>query len=245
MAYKMVVTMISKTKFALVPTVLAPTVLAVALLIPGMASACSSCGCTLTSDWESQGLTATPGLRFDLRYDYLNQNQLRASGHAVDRSTLSYPADREIEEKTRNHYVTLGVDYSPNADWGLSLSLPYIDRYHETIAPGDTRISASQSKAVGDIRDSPPATLLAYNLALNCRPDAFTIISTAAPKATYPKCRAIPLTAAFNPAPAPPTRWSDFIILAASARIGIILFREWRKSRCIPARITSQGFPST
>jgi hypothetical protein len=122
------------------------------LMFSGEALACSSCGCAFTSDWESQGLTATPGLRFDLRYDYLNQADLRSGQHSVDRAIISFPTEREIEEKTRNHYVTLGVDYSPNSDWGLSLSLPYIDRAHETIAPGDTTLSASTSKAVGDAR---------------------------------------------------------------------------------------------
>lgn len=127
-------------------------ILGAGLLTFGAAQACSSCGCTLTSDWESQGLTSSPGLRFDLRYDYLNQTDLRSGGHRVDRATISLPDAREIEQKTRNNYVTLMADYSPNPEWGFSLHLPYIDRYHETFAPGDVEISTSDSKGIGDIR---------------------------------------------------------------------------------------------
>lgn len=122
------------------------------VLTPISALACSSCGCTFTSDWDAQGLTSEPGLRFDLRYDYLNQKQLRSGGDIVDRSAISLPTDREIEQKTRNNYVTLGVDYNPNQEWGINAQLPYIDRYHTTIAAGDTEVSSSHGKNIGDFR---------------------------------------------------------------------------------------------
>lgn len=126
--------------------------LGAAIFMAPAAMACSSCGCPFTSDWDSQGLTASPGLRFDLRYDFLNQTELRSGGHSVDPSSLAVPSHNEIERKTRNNYVALTADYSPDADWGFSVQLPYIDRYHETFAPGDIALSTSQSKDLGDIR---------------------------------------------------------------------------------------------
>jgi hypothetical protein len=46
----------------------------------------------------------------------------------------------------------LGFDYSPNVNWGINLQLPYFDRYHTTIAPGDTEISTSHTESIGDVR---------------------------------------------------------------------------------------------
>jgi hypothetical protein len=139
--------MISKNKYFL-----GGIFLGIGVLMASAVLACSSCGCPLTSDWESQGLTATPGLSFDLRYDYLNQTDLRSGGHGIDRASISLPPDSEVEGKTRNHYATLMADYSPNQAWGFSVHLPYIDRYHETFAPGDDVISTSKSRDVGDMR---------------------------------------------------------------------------------------------
>ncbi|MBI1180213.1 MAG: hypothetical protein GC201_06610 [Alphaproteobacteria bacterium] len=122
------------------------------LLTPAAALACSSCGCTLASDWVTQGLTSKPGLRFDLRYDFIDQTQLRSGTHAVDPATIELPTDREIERHTRNHYVTLGIDYSPNDVWGVSVQVPYIDRYHTTIPEEETSLSESKSSALGDVK---------------------------------------------------------------------------------------------
>jgi hypothetical protein len=121
-------------------------------LAHGYASACASCGCTLSSDWDSQGFATRPGLRFDLRYDYLNQSELRTGTGKVDRSGISFPAEREIEQGTANRYLTVGLDYSPNADWGINLQVPYIDRFHTTIAEGDTDTSSSRTNSIGDMR---------------------------------------------------------------------------------------------
>jgi len=123
-----------------------------ALLIPSLSSACSSCGCTLSSDWASQGIAAEPGVRMDLRYDYLNQSQLRGGTGTVDRAGISLPSEREIEEDTKNQYTTLGVDYNPNRNWGVNVQIPYINRTHTTIAEGDTDISSSKTNKLGDVR---------------------------------------------------------------------------------------------
>jgi hypothetical protein len=119
----------------------------------GAASACSSCGCTLSSDWSSQGLAPSgEGLRVDLRYDYFNQNQLRSGTRKVDRSSLAIPNEQEIQQSTLNRNYALGIDYSPHVDWGVNLQLPYYDRHHSTIAAGDTEISTSQTHSIGDVR---------------------------------------------------------------------------------------------
>jgi hypothetical protein len=117
-----------------------------------IALACSSCGCSLSSDWASQGYAPGEGLRFDFRYDYFNQDQLRSGLHSVDRSTITFPTDREVQQTTVNRNYNFAVDYSPNDKWGINVLLPYFDRFHTTIAAGDTDISTSHTTSIGDMR---------------------------------------------------------------------------------------------
>jgi hypothetical protein len=95
-------------------------------------SACASCGCTLSSDWASQQFSYTPGLKLDLRYDYLDQNQLRSGSRAISPDAASQIVNngnpQEVEKYTRNDYLTLGIDYSASRDWGVNVQVPYIDR---------------------------------------------------------------------------------------------------------------------
>jgi hypothetical protein len=124
-----------------------------ALILPcAAAQACSSCGCTLSSDWDSQGFATESGFRIDLRYDFIDQSQLRSGTDAVDRDAISLPQSREIEDDTINRYTTLGLDYSPNADWGINLQLPYTHRSHTTYPEGETTLSSSHSSSIGDVR---------------------------------------------------------------------------------------------
>jgi hypothetical protein len=116
------------------------------------ASACSSCGCTLSSDWDSQGYANDTGFRIDLRFDYLNQSRLVSGSDHVSRGDIALPSDREIERDTINRYTTLGLDYSPNADWGVNLQLPWIDRSHATWPEGETGLTTSDTHALGDVR---------------------------------------------------------------------------------------------
>ena len=120
---------------------------------PIPALACATCGCTLSSDWSSQGLAPSgEGFRFDLRFDYFNQDQLRSGTKKVDRSSLEIPNEREIQQSTYNRNYTLGFDYSPSLNWGVNVQLPYFNRYHTTIAEGDTAISTSHTQSIGDVR---------------------------------------------------------------------------------------------
>jgi hypothetical protein len=126
--------------------------MAVAAALPTSALACSSCGCTLNSDWASQGFKSNGGLSVDLRYDYFNQNDLRTGTGRVDRAAITFPNDQEIQQTTINRNTTLTLDYGFNADWGVSLQLPYLHRDHTTVAEGDTDISTSRSSSIGDLR---------------------------------------------------------------------------------------------
>ena len=129
-----------------------PAMLALLLLSSPAVKACGACGCTLNSDWASQGFSTRPGLHLDLRYDYFNQDQLRAGTRSVDRGSFSFPNEQEIQQTTINRNLSLALDYSPTVDWGVALVVPTFDRTHATLAAGDTEPSFSQAKGLGDVR---------------------------------------------------------------------------------------------
>jgi len=116
-------------------------VLGLAAIIGLMASAdvmaCASCGCTLSSDWSNQQFAYSPGLRLDVRWDYLDQNQLRSGTGTISPAAASQimnnGSPQEVEKYTTNNYFTLGIDYSKTPDWGVNVQLPFIDRSHSTL----------------------------------------------------------------------------------------------------------------
>jgi hypothetical protein len=124
---------------------------ALALDLAPSAQACSTCGCSLCTDWEAQGLATNTGWRYEVRYDALDQNQMR-SGTGV---ANPWPvAGHEDELYTRNTYITTGIDYSPNADWGFNLQVPFIYRTHATNGFGGPGVDdgTSTAQGLGDIR---------------------------------------------------------------------------------------------
>ncbi|MGN6513215.1 MAG: transporter [Lysobacteraceae bacterium] len=134
------------------PLALAPLALAPLLFAAPAARACSSCGCTLSTGWDSQGFATTAGFRVDLRHDFLNQSQLRSGTDALDRGDYPLPQDFELEKGTLNRYTTLGIDYSSGGDWGVNVALPYVDRDHATYPEGETALAKSHSSSFGDAR---------------------------------------------------------------------------------------------
>jgi hypothetical protein len=132
------------------------------ILTSGDALACASCGCTLSSDWQNLQFSGTAGLKMDLRYDYLDQNQLRSGTKAISSAVASQITNdgdpQEVEKDTLNNYLTLGIDYSFNHDWGVNVQVPYIDRKHSTLGTGSDGFSLadgaydSHTRNVGDIK---------------------------------------------------------------------------------------------
>lgn len=128
------------------------------------ALACASCGCTLSSDWESQGFSTQSGWKLDVRYDYLNQDQLRSGTGTISPATASQvvtpTGNQEVEAYTRNQYYSATLDYSGSPSWGLSLQVPYIVRAHSTLGtasdgytPGaDGGQYDSNTSKLGDIK---------------------------------------------------------------------------------------------
>jgi hypothetical protein len=137
--------------------------LALAICGPRSALACASCGCTLSSDWESQGFTSQSGWKLDLRYDYLNQNQLRSGTGTISPAAASQivtsVGNQEVEKFTKNQYYAVAIDYSGSADWGVNLQLPYIVRTHSTLGTQSDGYTAGVNGPDGGQYDSKTASL--------------------------------------------------------------------------------------
>ncbi|WP_426663352.1 transporter [Rhodanobacter aciditrophus] len=131
------------------------------------ARACATCGCTLSTD-AATGYSTMAGWRLNLEDTYLDQDQLRhGSGRATPAQVVDRPSDPamgggEIEKDTINRYLTLGVAYRFDADWGVSLSVPWVRRDHTTYgmqmqpyAPSMTapdQVSGARVAGLGDIK---------------------------------------------------------------------------------------------
>jgi hypothetical protein len=118
--------------------------------LPLTVEACATCGCTLSTD-AATGYTTESGWRISLDYSYIDQDQLRSGGStASPAQVVNQPSDPslgggEIEKDTINRYLTLGISYRPNADWGFSLLVPRVDRDHTTYGTQTQPYTAAQT----------------------------------------------------------------------------------------------------
>lgn len=119
---------------------------------PGAALACSSCGCSASTDYT--GASPGTGLRLDARFDFVDQNQLRLGSHVVPKTPDALPTEHEWQQGTLTRFYTLGADYGFNRDWGLNVQLPYLVREHQIIGEDQDAadISTSETRGVGDLR---------------------------------------------------------------------------------------------
>jgi hypothetical protein len=131
------------------------------LLLAVLACACAlasearaSCGaafCMVNTSWNTQGVWTEPGVRVDLRFEYIDQDQPMAGDSKVGVGEISQHHD-EVRTINRNWLAT--VDYAFNADWGISATLPLIDRDHTHIHNhrGAQLVESWSFREVGDAR---------------------------------------------------------------------------------------------
>ena len=106
---------------------------AVFTLSLGVPDALASCGasfCMVNTNWNLQGFAPETGLRVDVRFEYIKQDQLRSGSDRIAFGQIRRHHD-EIESINRNLLTEL--DYTFNRDWGVAASLPIVDREHAHI----------------------------------------------------------------------------------------------------------------
>lgn len=134
------------------------------LVNTGEAYACASCGCTLSSDWGSQGVSTKEGLSADLSETYINQNQLIYGNSKPSAAFIQslYSKGQEIETATMTQTTIAALNYNDEM-WGIGILVPYLHRTHGTNgiagqpydAAGNNlgaNYSESSDSGVGDIR---------------------------------------------------------------------------------------------
>ncbi len=94
---------------------------------PNAVAACGSAFCAINTNWDSHGAWAQPGLRLDLRYERVDQNQPFSGSGKVAVGAIPREHD-EVRTSNRNWFASL--DYTVSADWGLSVALPMVKRDH-------------------------------------------------------------------------------------------------------------------
>jgi hypothetical protein len=100
---------------------------ALALAALDAGASCGSAFCLVNTDWSSQGAWVEPGARFDLRFETIDLDQPRNGRREVGVGEIPRHHD---EVETRNRNWVANVDWNLAPAWGLSLSLPYVDREH-------------------------------------------------------------------------------------------------------------------
>lgn len=97
---------------------------------PHAAASCGAAFCLVNTDWSSQGSFTDPGLHLDLHYEAIDLDQPRHGADAVGVGEIPRHHD-EVETRNRNWVGVLDWNFAPK--WGVSLSLPYVDRSHRHI----------------------------------------------------------------------------------------------------------------
>lgn len=122
--------------------------------------ACAACGCTLSKDWLGPQAGAASGWSAGVSYDYINQDQARTGTRNLslqDADAILNPAGNtgnETEVQTATRTTTFQLDYNAEG-WGVSIQLPFVDRYHTTYQAGladQSNFNFNQYDALGDLR---------------------------------------------------------------------------------------------
>ena len=96
---------------------------------PSVAS-CGAAFCLVNTNWSVQGVWNEPGLRTDLRYEYIDQDQPRTGTRDIAVGEIPHHHD-EVRTINRNLFATF--DYGFTQNLGASLVVPWVDRKHEHI----------------------------------------------------------------------------------------------------------------
>ena len=127
--------------------------LALALCTPlGAAASCGSAFCMVDTQWSMQGVNVTPGTRFDLHYEYINQDRVQNGRRRIGVGEI--PRDHD-EVQTVNRNVIGTLDHNFDANWGITATLPIVRRTHFHLKNEDDGTQTPENwkfTEVGDLR---------------------------------------------------------------------------------------------
>jgi len=117
-------------RYRVLPLLLISAVLA---LPTGARASCGSATCPI--DPQSLNLPNAGQWTLDLSFQYIDQDQLYSGRDRVSHPVP--PEEGELEHRTINRLTTLLANYAATSDLYLSISVPYVSRYHEHFDDGE------------------------------------------------------------------------------------------------------------
>ena len=91
------------------------------------AASCGAAFCLVNTDWSSQGGFTDPGVRLDLRHEFIDLDRPTSGARRIGVGEIPRHHD-EVETRNRNWIASADWNFSPG--WGLAVTLPYVDRDH-------------------------------------------------------------------------------------------------------------------
>ena len=128
-------------------------VIAVPLFLAPLAvqASCGSAFCPLHTEWDIQGAAVEHGTRLGLRFEYIDQDQPRNGKDEV--AVGEIPGDHD-EVRTINRNWVLSVEHAFSKSWGVSATLPVVNRSHGHIHNDlpDSEFETWNFSEIGDAR---------------------------------------------------------------------------------------------
>jgi hypothetical protein len=106
-------------------------------LLGASTAANANCGgafCALNTDLGIQGTWTKPGLRLDVRAEYVDLDELRKGTH---RTEPAGELGEHDELRTINRNFIAQLNWNIDQDWGVSFRIPLVNRFHKHIFNAD------------------------------------------------------------------------------------------------------------
>lgn len=96
----------------------------------GVHAHCGGAFCAMNTNWDVQGVWEKPGVRLDLRAEFIDLDQLRRGS---DKTVPGGVVDTHDETRTINRNFTGTLDWSFSPEWGVTLRAPLVNRTHNHV----------------------------------------------------------------------------------------------------------------
>jgi hypothetical protein len=114
------------------------------VLAPGTAWACA-CGCGVFDVSSSPTMASDAQGSVFFEYDFLNQNKNWSGEHSA-------PSENNDDKRIRTSFYNVGGQYMFTPQWGVTVEVPYWNRYFKTKDDGSDNIVEFNHGDFGDVR---------------------------------------------------------------------------------------------
>ena len=111
------------------------TMLCSMLFLSSLANAsCGSAFCNFSTDWDLQNVSSKPGIRLDVRAEFIDLYQLH---HGAHKAQPAGEVDEHDEVRTINRNILTTLDWNIDPTWGVTFKVPLVSRAHQHIFNAD------------------------------------------------------------------------------------------------------------